>query len=92
MSEYISVEAEYGEDPDEARLVTNLRLATDGPEFYPGRTEGEEGSPLAQTLFGIDGLEALRVEGGTLTVRRAAGTEWHTLIADITEALKDFYL
>ncbi len=92
MSEYISIEAEYGEDPDEVRLVTNLRLATEGSESYAGRAEGEEGSPLAQTLFGIDGLEALRVEGGTLIVRRAADTEWYTLIADITEALKDFYL
>jgi Scaffold protein Nfu/NifU N terminal len=92
MSEYITVEAESTDDPDLMKLRTNLNLAPDGPETYASRDEGDEGSPLAQTLFGIDGLAALDIEGGTLTARRDPEAEWHALIDDITEALKDFFL
>lgn len=92
MSEYITIEAEYSDDPDEVRLITNLRLAQGEPESYASREQGDLGSPLAQTLFGIDGLQAVQIESGTLTVRRAAGTEWHTLIDEISIALKDFFL
>ena len=92
MSEYISIEAEYGDDPDEVRLRTNLRLALAETESYASREEGDLGSPLAQTLFGIDGLAALQISGAMLIVRRAPGTEWHTLIDEISLALKDFFL
>ena len=92
MSEYISVDVEYSDDPDLVRIMTNLRLAPAGAESYPNRDEGDVGSPLAQTLFGIDGLEALDIEGGNLTVRRNPDTEWYALIDEITEALKDFFL
>lgn len=92
MSEYITIEAEYSDDPDEVRLSTNLRLAQGEPESYASREQGDLGSPLAQTLFGIEGLRALQIDGGTLTVQRAAGIEWHTLIDEISIALKDFFL
>ncbi len=92
MSEYITVRAEYTDDPDEVRLLTNLKLAPEGPESYPNPAEGDEGSPLAQTLFGIGGIVALDIEGGTLAVLRDPGVEWPPLIDDITEALKDFFL
>ena len=92
MSEYITVQAEYGDDPDQVKLLTNLNLAPDGPESYVTYDEGDEGSPLAQALFGIDGLTALNIEGDTLIVRRDPDVEWPALIDDISEALKDFFL
>lgn len=92
MSEYIRVEPEYTDDPQQVRLMTNLDLAPDGPEAYPNRAAGEEGSPLAQFLFEIEAIRALEIEGSTLTVRRAAQVEWHALIDEIREALKEFFL
>ncbi len=92
MSEYIKVQVEYTDDLDQVRLVTNLNLAPEGPESYADPAEGDEGSPLAQTLFGIGGVAALDIEHGTLTIRRDPGVEWPPLIDDITEALKDFFL
>ncbi len=92
MSEYITVDVEQDEDPDVVRLITNLILAPDGPEAYPDREGGENGSPLAQMLFEIEGLAALDIEGKTLIVRRAPETEWPALIEDITSALKEFFL
>jgi hypothetical protein len=72
MSEYITVDVEYGDDPDQIKLITNLNLAPEGPESYADREEGDEGSPLAQALFGIDGLVALDIEGSLLQVCRDA--------------------
>ena len=92
MSEYISVDVEYSDDPDLVRIVTNLRLAPSGAESYVDRDGGDVGSPLAQTLFSIDGLAALDIEDNCLTVRRNPDTEWYALIDEITEALKDFFL
>ncbi len=92
MSEYIKVQVEYTDDPNQIRLVTNLNLAPEGPESYADPGEGDEGSPLAQTLFGIGGVAALDVEDRILTVRREPGVEWPPLIDDITGALKDFFL
>ncbi len=92
MSEYIAIEPQYGDDPDVVTIITNLRLAPDGPQSYVNRDEGDEGTPLAQTLFGIDGLIALDIEGSTLVVRRDPEFEWHVLIDEITNALKDFFL
>ncbi|MCC7446179.1 MAG: NifU N-terminal domain-containing protein [Anaerolineae bacterium] len=92
MSEYITVNAEPIDDADHIRLITNLNLAPDGPESYANREAGDEGSPLAQTLFGIDGLLALDLEDNVMTIRRDPAQEWPDLIDEITTALKDFFL
>ena len=92
MSEYISVDVEYEDDPDRAGFVTNLDLAPEGPEHYPDRESGMSGSALAQFLFEIMGLAALDIDGKTLHVQRRPGYEWHALIDDINEALKEFFL
>lgn len=92
MSEYISLEPEYTLDPDLVILHTNLDLAPDGAERYASRAEGEEGSPLAQFLFQIEGLAALELDGRRLIVRREPDAEWHALIDEITAALKEFFL
>lgn len=92
MSEYIAVEVETGDDPDVVRLITNLKLAPDGPESYASRADGDEGSPLAQFIFGIDGLDSLDILDNVLVVRRHPDVEWHDLVDEITAALKEFFL
>ncbi|MEP7284963.1 MAG: NifU N-terminal domain-containing protein [Chloroflexota bacterium] len=92
MSEYITINVESNDDPDCIRLITNLMLTDDDSEVYPDRETGDEGSPLAQTLFEIEGLVALEIEDNILIVRRDPDAEWHVLIDEITEALKDFFL
>ncbi len=92
MSEYITMNTEPTDDLDRVRLTTNLNLAPDGPEYYANRDAGDEGSPLAQTLFGIAGLTALDIEDNVMTVRRDPEMEWPALIDEITAALKDFFL
>ncbi len=92
MSEYITVNLRYLDDPNEVELFTNLNLAPDGPESYADRAAMDEGSPLAQTLVGIDGLAALRLNKNVMIVRRVPSAEWSGLLSAISDALKDFFL
>lgn len=92
MSEYITIDTEPTDDPDVLIVETNQSLAPEGREDYPDAASGEEGSPLAQALFTIEGIAALTLEGTTLIVRRAPEAEWFALMDEISAALKDFFL
>lgn len=93
MSEYIDIQEEITNNPDIMLLRTNLRLTVDETtEHYASAAEGDEGSPLAQTLFAIPGLVSLTVEEHCLKVERDAEIEWHDLIEDISDMLRDFFL
>jgi len=93
MGEYIEIRAEPTASADTMRLVTNLNLSTESePEIYPSPAEGEEGSPLAQALFSLPGLAALTINGSELLITRKAGVEWHALIEDVSDVLRDFFL
>lgn len=92
MSEYITVNVENTDDPDRVRLITNQSLAPDAPEHYSNRVEGEQGSPLAQALFSIEGLAALDIDNTILLVQRDPSVDWPILVDEITTTLKDFFL
>lgn len=94
MSEYIEIESLTGPDPDQVTLTTNVNLtpASQAPERYTTPEEMEEGSPLAQTLSYIEGIRELQISGQTVTVTRDPGAEWHVIIADISAAVRDFFL
>jgi hypothetical protein len=93
MSEYVNIQPEATDDPDVMHLITNLMLTPqDEPEVYPTPEDGDEGTPLAQTLFGVPGLAALHINGSEMVVQREQDVEWHDLIEDISDALRDFFL
>jgi hypothetical protein len=92
MSEYISLETEQTDKPNVVIIHTNLNLAPDGPEVYPNLESGEEGSPLAQTLFIIDGILALTIQDGDLIITHEPELELFVLVDEVDAALKDFFL
>lgn len=92
MSEYIDIAPEFTDDPDVVCLRTNLVLAAGPPEHYPSLEALEEGSPLAQALAMVPGITAVDLAGGDLTVTRDPDEEWPGLIADLSAALKEFFL
>ena len=93
MSEYIEAEYESTDDPDVMLITTNLNLTPDGgPETYQSPAEGDEGSPLAQTIFGVPGIVSLTLNGGEMLLRREPETPWYDLIEDVRDALRDFFL
>lgn len=92
MSEYIDIEAELG-DGSELLFHTNLKLTAAGViEAYSSVEEMEIGSPVAQALSAIDGIASLAMEGGEISIGTQSEADWHAIIADVTAALKDFFL
>ena len=95
MSEYMEIDAEVDEDnPLLIHFYTNLALSPAGesPQEYNSYEEMEEGSALVQTLTIIEGIERLVIDGEDMTITRTADTPEHGLIADISAAIKDFFL
>ncbi len=93
MSEYVTVEARPTADPDTLEIVTNQTLTSAASERYADPAAGDEGSPLAQTLFAaVDGLAALTITAHSLRVRRMPGAAWETIVDDVRDALRDFFL
>ncbi len=93
MSEYITVEMRPTADPDVVEIITNQPLAPAGDEFYPDFEAGDQGSPLAQTLFnGAAGIAALAIRGSTLVITRHPDAPWEAIVDDVRDALRDFFL
>ncbi|NKQ35953.1 MAG: hypothetical protein HF973_10115 [Chloroflexi bacterium] len=92
MSEYIEIEPELSDDETTMRLYTNLPLAEAGVETYASLEEMEEGSPVAQALSVVEGIETLVIDGRNLTLTRSPATDWYAIVADISAALKEFFL
>jgi hypothetical protein len=92
MSEYIEIETETTEDPDRLLLVTNLSLSGEEDEVYSSVAAMEEGTPLAQALAYIAGIRHVQISGSELVVTRDPDMPWHVLVADLSAAIKDFFL
>lgn len=94
MSEYIEIEVEATDDPQRMQLWTNVSLTGEaqGQEVYDSQADMEEGSPLAQMLATIEGIRRLRIEGQSMIIERDEDVAWHVIIADISAAVRDFFL
>jgi hypothetical protein len=92
MSEYIEISSELTGDPDVIVLHTNLALTTKGTELYRSSQEMAEGSAVAQVLAYVDGIRELEISDNMATIRRDPEVPWHQIVADVTSALKEFFL
>lgn len=93
MSEYFTIETEPTDNPDVLLIYASETLALDEREVYTNALEGEEGSPIAQTLFhGVEGIEALEIEDDMLVVTRDPDYTWEMLVDEIRDVLRDFFL
>jgi hypothetical protein len=92
MSEYIELEPEETDDPHVLIIVSNITLTVQELEVYESADLMLEGSPLAQSLAVIPGIEHLRIEPDALTITRNPAYEWYTITEDIKAAIVDFFL
>lgn len=93
MSEYVTVEVEYGDDTDIADLYVNQVLTTEGEERYRNPAAGDLGSPIAQMLYtAVEGIIGLIVSEDCLTIQRDPDYPWEAIIDEVRDALRDWYL
>ena len=94
MSEYIEIETEP--DEDQLNLIhffTNLPLTTDErEESYTSVEEMLEGSAVAQALAEVNGIVNLTLNGGDMSIEKEEDVDEYALIADVSAAIKDFFL
>ncbi len=93
MSEYVTVEVEFGEDSDCADLYVNQRLTDEDEETYASPAEGDLGSPIAQMLFAaVDGISQLTIHPDRLAITRDSDAPWEAIIDEVRDALRDWFL
>ena len=93
MSEYVTVEVEFSEDPDVVDLYINQTLTEQSEEHYANPQQGDLGSPIAQMLFAaVDGIKTLTITEDRLAITREGGYPWEAIIDDVRDALRDWYL
>jgi len=93
MSEYVTIEVEYTNNPNVADLFINQILTHDDEEVYDSMDAGEVGSPIAQMLFmAVDGIRRLVITEDCLTITRDDEIPWESIIDDVRDALRDWYL
>lgn len=92
MSEYIEIEHEADADPDVMHIYTNVSLVDEGPEQYDSVDEMAEGSPVAQALAYVEGIRRLALTEKEMTVTREAEMPWHIILAEVSTAIKEFFL
>ena len=91
MKENTRADLEYTPDPCVAICHTN-RVMSDGREVYASRDAALDGSPLAARLATIDGVVALTLDGGDVTITRDERATWDDIALQVVAALKDFFL
>lgn len=92
MSEYIEIETELSDDGQRMHIYTNLTLTEHEPEVYASLAAMEEGSPLAQALVVIPGIVQLTITDKAIIVNKEDDADWYAITADISAAIKDFFL
>ena len=93
MSEYVTVDIEFGDDPYVIELYVNQRLTEACLERYNSPSEGDLGSPIAQLLFAaVDGIKKLTITENCLTITRSPDQPWEAIIDDVRDALRDWFL
>jgi len=92
VSEYIEIESESTDNSNVMIIHTNLALAVGDSERYVSIASMEEGSAVAQALAMIEGIITLEIATHDLIVEYDEEAPWHIIEAEISAALKDFFL
>ena len=91
MKENTRADLELTPDPRVAIFHTN-REVSEAREVYASVDAALDGSPLAALLATIEGVVALELNGGDVTITRDETAAWDDIALQVVEALKDFFL
>ncbi len=75
-------------NPNAAKFVLGQSMLGDEGRTYFD-AEAAEGNPLAERLFGVDGVRALFMVDNFITVTKAEGATWDDLVEPIREAIAE---
>lgn len=75
-------------NPNAAKFVLGQSmLGEEGHTYFDA--EAAQGNPLAERLFGVDGVRALFMVDNFITVTKSEGATWDDLVEPIREAIAE---
>jgi Fe-S cluster biogenesis protein NfuA len=73
--------------PNLCRFEVDQPVYADGSAYFDDRQQ-IQASPLAEKLFAIEGIEAVRIAGSGVIVTQSGGEDWQTLAPKVGEAIR----
>lgn len=83
----LEVKVEGTPNPHAAKFTLDRDLPVEESRSYFD-AEAAEGDPLAEGLFGIEGVRALLMVDNFVTVTKAEDAEWEDLVDEITGVIR----
>lgn len=74
--------------PDMCKFVVDIPVYADGSALFADR-EKAKGSPLAEKLFSIENVTAVRVSGNDVTVTKQGQETWRPVTGKIAAVIRD---
>lgn len=84
----IEVRVEGTPNPNAAKFTLSRALPSQESRSYFD-SESAAGDPLAERLFGVEGVEALLMVDNFITVTKAGAARWDDLVPPIRAAIRE---
>ena len=85
------IQTEATTDPARIKFLPGVTVLSSGTAEFAS-AETSDGSPLAQTLFGIDGINGVYLDPKSITLAKADGKEWAELMPTALVAIMDHFI
>ena len=77
-------------NPARMKFLPGCTVLSSGTADFLG-AEASDGSPLAQALFGVDGVSGVYLDPTSITLSKAGAKEWEELIPTALVAIMDHF-
>jgi Fe-S cluster biogenesis protein NfuA len=88
MAAGLRMHAERTPNPNSLKWVLGQRLVEGSASAHFSERPGSEVSPLASSLFGIDGVEVVFLASNFVTITKREDAEWTDLAQPIVDAIR----
>lgn len=90
MTEPLTIHAEPTPNPHSMKFTLNRTVAQSNSQSYRDVNDAAN-SPLAQTLFTVQGVKTLFLLNNFITVGRHEGEDWAAIVPGVEQAIRDVY-
>lgn len=87
MNESVAIHLEFTPNPNTLKFVVNRQLLPSGAANFTSHPTPEE-SPLASTLFGVEGVQAVMIGKNFVTITKAEDGNWDLLAEKVPLAVE----
>lgn len=85
----VDIQLEWTPNPNTLKYVLNYPLIPSGVANFTTPESAQGRSPLAEKLFAIEGVAAVMISAGFVTVTKGEEGEWDALNEAVMQALKE---